>query len=136
MIKEVVVVSKDKLGLLADLSYVLAKEKINIENVDANILGERAVVRLGVLSAKYEKAKSALEQNRYEVLHADSLVVRLEDKPGALAEMTRKLADAKINILNAHVLWKQGAYVFDSITVDKPKEAKKVLGSAVANGSG
>lgn len=135
MIRELVIVSKDKVGLLADISYVLAKEKINIEQVDASVLNENAVVMVGVLSARYEKAKEALEKNRYKVLPSESIIVKLEDKPGALAEMSRKLADAKINMTNIHVLGKDGEYVFDSVTVDKPKEARKVLGSAVVNES-
>lgn len=135
MIRELVIVSKDKVGLLADISYVLAKEKINIEQVDANVLHENAVVMVGVLSAKYEKAKDALKKNKYKVLPSESIVVRLEDKPGALAEMARKLADAKINMTNIHVLGKNGEYVYDSINVDKPREARKVLGASVVNES-
>lgn len=127
------VIAKDKVGLLADISYVLAKEKISIEQIDANVIGENAIISLGFLSAKYEKAKTALEKNKYAVLPIHSFIVKLEDKPGALAEVSKKLANAKINILNVHVLGKQNGYVFDSIVVDKQKKAKKVLGSAVVN---
>ena len=133
MIKELIVISPDKTGLLADISYVLAKEKVNIEQIDANVVGQNAIVRLGVLSAKYEQGRKALEASKYEVLSSESFVIKLEDKPGMLAEVSKKLADAKINVLNIHVLGKQNEYVFDSITVDKPKEAKKVLGSMLVS---
>lgn len=133
MIKEMVIVAKDKVGLLADISYILAKEKINIEQIDVNVVGDKAIIIMGVLSAKYENARGAVEKNKYTVLPAESLIVKLDDKPGALAEMSRNLADAGINITNVHVLNKQGEYVYDSITVDKPREARNVLGSAVVN---
>ncbi len=131
--KELVIIAKDKVGLLADISYVLSMEKINIEQIDANVMDEKAVITLGVLTAKYDKAKAALEKNRYEVLPAESLVVRLNDLPGALAELTRRLADAKINITNVHVLGKKDGAVFDSITVDKPRDARRLLGALVVN---
>lgn len=133
MIKELVVVAQDKVGLLADISYVLAKEKINVEQIDANVVSDKAVISIGILSAKYESAKKALLKNNMEVLPAESIVVRLEDKPGELAALARKLADAKINMTNVHVLGKDGAHVFDSISVDKPREARKILGLAVVN---
>lgn len=133
MIKDLIIISKDRVGLLADISYILSKEKINIEQVDANVLGDKAVIVIGVMSSKYEKAKEALERNKYNVLPAPSIIVKLEDKPGTLAEITRKLADAHINITNIHVLGKHEGYVFDSITVDKPAEARKILGPLVVN---
>jgi predicted amino acid-binding ACT domain protein len=133
MIKELTIVAKDKLGLLADISYVLAKEKVNIEQIDANMIGGRAVINVGVLGAAYTKAKAAVEKNGYEVLPAESLIVKLEDKPGALAELARRLADGKVNVMNVHVVGKEGTAVYDSITVDRPKEARAILGSAVVN---
>ncbi|VVB98085.1 Bifunctional uridylyltransferase/uridylyl-removing enzyme [uncultured archaeon] len=133
MIKELMVIANDKVGLLAEISYVLAKEKINIEQIDVNVMGAKAVILIGVLSARYEKAKGAVEKNGYAVLPAESLIVKLDDRPGELAALARRLADARINILNVHVLNKQGEAVYDSITVDKPREARKVLGSAVVN---
>ncbi len=136
MIKELVIIAKDKIGLLADVSYVLSKEKINIEQIDANVFGEKGVITVGVQSAKYEAAKKALEKNSFEVLPAESIIVRLEDKPGALAELTRKLADAHVNILNVHVVGKKEGAVFDSLTVDKPKKARKVLGGAIVSEHG
>lgn len=133
MIKGLIVVAQDKIGLMAEISYVLAKEKINIEQVDVDVAAAKAVISIGILSAKYEKARTALLKNNYEVLPSETLVVRLDDRPGALAELTRRLADAKINISNVHVFGKEGDYVFDSLTVDKPKEARKLLGDAVVN---
>lgn len=133
MMKELVIVAKDRIGLLADISYILAKEKINIEQIDVNTADDKAIIHIGLLSAKYEKAKSAVERSGFDVLPVQSLVVKMEDRPGALAEVSKKLSDAKINIINVHVLGKNGSDVFDSILVDRPREARKVLGSAVVN---
>ncbi|MFA5077578.1 MAG: ACT domain-containing protein [Candidatus Micrarchaeia archaeon] len=135
MIKEIILLAKDRLGLVADVSYVLAKEKINIEQINVSVVDEKAIIMLGVASAKHEKAKVALERNGFEILPAKSIVVRLDDTPGTLAEVSRKLSGAKVNVLNIHILGKKDGSVFDSIVVDRPREARKVLGSAVVNES-
>ncbi|MEW6528474.1 MAG: ACT domain-containing protein [Candidatus Micrarchaeota archaeon] len=127
MIKGIVIISKDKIGLLADISYIFAKEKINIEQIDANLVDNTAIIMLGVESTKYKKAKAALIRNKYHILAEKSFVVKLEDTPGSFSKLTKKLADAKINILNVHVIGKEGKYVYDSITVNKPKDAKDIL---------
>ncbi|MDD5337346.1 MAG: ACT domain-containing protein [Candidatus ainarchaeum sp.] len=131
MIREIILLAKDRLGLVADISYVLAKEKINIEQISANVVDGKTIIMLGVLSAKHEKAKSALERNGFEILPSKSLGVKLEDRPGALADVSRSLAEAKVNVLNIHILGKCEGNVYDSIVVDRPKEARKVLGSAI-----
>lgn len=133
MVKELRIISKDKVGLLADISYVLGMEKINIERIDVQVLGDMAVIDIAVAAPRYDQAKRAIEKNKYEVLATDAMVVKLEDKPGALAEMSRQLAEKGINITHIHVIGKQGVHVFDSITVDKPEEARKLLADRIAN---
>lgn len=133
MIRELIIVARDKIGLLADISYILTKEKINIEQIGANAIGNNAVISLGVLSAKYNKARSALEKNKYSILPMESIIVKMKDKSGALAEMTRKLANAKISILNIHKLGKQNEYAFVSIIVDKQRKTKKILSNIIVN---
>lgn len=127
MIKKLVIISKDKLGLLADISYILAKEKINLESIDANAVENKAIITLGVLSAQYKKAKEALKRNKYKILSEKSFMIQVKDKPGMFAELTKRLTDARINILNCHAIGKQDGYIYVSINVNKPKHAKVVL---------
>lgn len=133
MIKQLVIVARDSVGLVADISYVLAMEKINIEQISVNVVDEKAVINIGVLGPKYDKAKAALEKNKFEVLPTKTLIVKIEDVAGSLAELTKKLADAKINILSVHVIGKKDAFVFDSIVVDRYKDALRVLGPSVVS---
>ena len=133
MIKELDVVAKDRVGLIADMSYILAKNKINIESIDTGGLGETVIVKVGVLSAKYDRAKEALKENGFEVLPPKALIIRTKDEPGTLAEVTRKLADKKVDILEIHLLGKKDEYHYFSVIVDKQKEAMKVLGDHLVN---
>ncbi|MBU0586499.1 ACT domain-containing protein [Candidatus Micrarchaeota archaeon] len=134
MMKELTILAKDKPGVIADISYIMAMKKVNIESIDAHSVSGNAVINLGVQSAQYEHAKAALEENKYAVLPMQALVVKIPDKPGALAELSKKLADSGINISDIHVLGKDGEFVYDSIVVDKPNDAKKLLGDMITEG--
>jgi hypothetical protein len=123
--KTITIVSKDEMGLLSDISYVLAKEKVNIESISVDVVGEKSVITLGVKDEK--KARDALKQSGYSVSEEDVIVVKLEDKPGELSKITKMLAEAKINIHSVLLLSSDGKNTIISFAVDKPKHAEKLL---------
>jgi hypothetical protein len=133
MIKKIVIFEEDRVGLIADLSYVLGKEKINIESIDAAAVDGKAVITIGVPSAKYSKAVEALVNNKFQMLPEEKIIIKIEDKAGSLAAITTKLADAKVHIEAINVIAKKGDYVYDTISVDKPKIALKVLAQYIVS---
>lgn len=123
--KELVIVAEDKVGLLADLSYLLGKSKVNIEALTAGIVGKNAVIHIVVKDEK--KTKNVLEKNGYKVVSSDSIVVEIPDEPGEMSRMTKKLADSKINLEKAHLLARGRNKALYAVKVDKRKKALKVL---------
>ena len=123
--KTITIVSKDEVGLLADISYVLAKEKVNIESISMDVVGDKSVITLGVKDEL--KARDALKQSGYNVTEDDTVIVKLEDKPGELSRITRMLADDKIHIRSVLLLSSDGKNTIISFAVDKPKNAEKLL---------
>lgn len=57
--RTITIVSNDKVGLLADISYVLAKEKVNIESISADVISGKGIITLTLSDA--EKGKEVLE---------------------------------------------------------------------------
>ena len=100
--KQITVVVDDKVGLLADISYLLGRSKVNIDAISVGVVGGKSIVTLSVKDNK--RALEVLAANGYYCLEADSLVAKLENKPGELAKMSRLLADNKVNIENITVL--------------------------------
>ncbi|VVB57693.1 ACT domain protein [uncultured archaeon] len=123
--KQLTVMGPDKLGLLADISYILGRSKINIETVSAASAGGRAFIIMGLSNT--ERAAALLKANHYEVMEADVLVVKLEDKPGELGRVSQMLTDAGVAIQNVSILAKGPGVVFDAIQVDKVETARRVL---------
>lgn len=127
-IKELVIVTKDRVGLLADISEVLGRNKINIESVSADVVGKNAVVRLVVSDEK--KGKAALKKAGFNPVASDTLVVTLEDKPGELSRMARMLSDEGINMTNVYHLGKEKGKALVGIKFSEKKHysrARKIL---------
>lgn len=123
--KTITIVSDDKVGLLADISYILAKASINIESLNVDVVADKAVIILSVQDA--EKARVALEASGYKVTEENMVVVKLEDKPGELSRVTKLLAKEGVNIENVLLLSRDGKNTVLSIAVDNPQKTLKLL---------
>ena len=123
--KSVTIISNDKIGLLADISYVLSKSKINIESVAVDVVAGKAIINLMLSDA--DKGKNALVKSGYEIEEANTVVIKLKDEPGQLNHITGMLSKGGINIQNLQILSRSEAETVLSLKVDKPKKAEGML---------
>ncbi len=123
--KQITIVADDKVGLLADLSYILAKAKINIESISVDVVAGKAIISLSLSDSK--KGKEVLENSGYKVEEANAIVIKLADKPGELNRVTTSLSKEGVNITNVRMLSKDGRATVLSLLVDKPKRASMLL---------
>jgi len=123
--KTLTIVADDKVGLLADISYILGKSKINIDTINVEVVAAKAMITLGLHD--FDKAKSVLEASGYKVTEANMVVVKLNDQPGELSRITKLLAKEGINIENVLMLSRDTSSTVLAIAVDKPKRASDLL---------
>lgn len=123
--KPITIVADDKVGLLADLSYILAKTKINIEAINVDVVAGKAIISLTLSDST--RGKEVLENAGYKVEETNAIVIKLADKPGELNKVTSMLSKESVNITNVRMLSKDGRTTVISILVDKPKRASMVL---------
>ena len=102
MRKDFVLIPDDQPGVLARLGEAAGKAGINIEGISAFTGEGKGVVHVLVPDA--EGALEALSEAGLDVRAArDVIVVDIEDRPGALGEFTRRLADENINVEQAYI---------------------------------
>lgn len=95
--REIAVTVANKVGVLADISRLLSESGINIEAVAGYVLGSEA--KLMVVAADNAAATEILKKAGYASLKENEvLVVDLENKPGALKEITVTLAASGVDI--------------------------------------
>ncbi len=99
--KEFVVSVANKVGIMANMSKILADHGINIEGVAGYVSNNEAKIML--VTDDTIRAKEALEKNGYKnIKENEVLVLELENKPGALKIVTAKLTSEKIDIRYAY----------------------------------
>ncbi len=125
--KTITVVAEDRVGLLADISYLLGKAKINIESLSVDVIGGKTIISLTLKDT--DKAKEALINAGFTVEEPDITLIKLTDQPGELGKITQMLAKEKVNIENVHIVSRNGSETIISLKVDKPRKATKVLES-------
>ena len=130
--KEIVVVTHNRPGLVADISEALAAREINIETMAAEELHDTAIVELTV--DRYDEALHCLRDAGFDAVTEDALVIRLPDEPGALAKVARRFKDADIDLKSVRIIRRQGGSAFVALAADRSAEARALVKDYLAGG--
>src|SRR2546426_411000 len=94
--KQLAIFLDNRPGMLARVADALGDARINIYAITTSDTVDHSVIRL--LVSDYRKAMHVFEAHGTLVVEDDVLMIEGSNKPGELAAMAHKLADAKINI--------------------------------------
>jgi hypothetical protein len=121
-ITEIFVILENRPSTLGELCSHLAEEGINIEAI--GVFHDAAKIYVNNIS----KAQKLLNKLNYTIELRDVIKVDLENRPGALAELTTKLGNKGINIEYCYgTLSKKGDRVSVILDVSDIDRAIKVL---------
>lgn len=115
----------DRPGELAKLAAILGRAKINIDAIGAESAGGRSYMSLIVNQPM--QAREALVKEGYGCSTRTVLVVSLEDRPGALAALARKLGDAGVDVVSAIHLGSVGGHAQLALGVDNLEKARSLV---------
>ena len=121
-----IVHDEDHPGLLAEVTTLLEEADIVVHDFAGISLGSTAVISLTVDQPK--TAFRLLSDACYRVIASDHLLVRLEKHPGALAELSRRLAEAEVDVRAMHIVNKDesaGIVALETVHYDKAREVLK-----------
>ncbi len=121
MTKDLTVMLDDHPGALADLGEALGKAGVNIEGLCGVPSEGKGLIHL--LVGDSAAARRALESAKVHVQEErDVLVLKIEDRPGELGRMCRKIASAGVNI-NLTYLATNTRLVLGADNLDKARAA-------------
>ena len=121
--KALTIVHDDHPGLLAEVATLLEREGIAVQDFAGISVGETAVISLTV--EHYKDVFRLLSDAGYRVIASEHLLVRLEKHPGALAELSRRLADANVDVRGMHIVNKDdkaGIVALETLDHEKARE--------------
>ena len=113
-------------GDLSRVAQAFAHRGVNIKALAAiSVGGGTAMAR--ILPDDITVARSALEAAHIRFTESEVHLVLLENKAGALADVTSRLGDAGVNLEALYITGITDDLVELAIVSDNPKKAKKVL---------
>lgn len=121
--KQLSVFLDNKPGTLAKVCDELAAAKINIYALTMSDTIDHAVVRMVVSDPN--KALHIFGDHGVLTLEADVLLIENSNKPGALGDIAKRLAKARINIEYAYLATSPGAK--KGLLVLRVKDAEKAV---------
>ena len=121
----IVIMAKNEVGVIADISRALADASINIETISAKALGEKGVITL--TTDDDDASLRVLTDAGFKASADDSLMLSLRDEPGALARVAERFKKAGINIQTLHILDRREGHTTIAVSTDDREKAEALV---------
>ena len=116
---------KNRVGMLNELCTIISEAKINIRGLSTVVEAESAIV--GLIVDDENRTKEVLHKHNLKFGESTILTVRIDNKPGQIAKITKVLSDQHIDIVNAS-LTAEGEHCLLVLMTTNNKKANEVLG--------
>lgn len=123
--QRITVVVRNRAGLLAEITELLAQKGLSITSIVAESRGADGVVHMGV--ERVDEALAVLTAAGYNAVTEDVLLARIEDKPGALAQISRRLMEAQLDIRGLNMVQRNDGWAVVAIATNDNARARGVL---------
>ena len=114
----------DRPGELAKVTDALAMNGVNIMAI-ASERCENPIIR--IVTDDEQSTRSALKKANMKFKENELMVIELQDRPGELNKMAKKLAKAGVNVESIHILSKGTSTTSIALVVDNYKKASEIL---------
>jgi len=120
--KQITLLAGNKKDLIAEITRILADGGISLDSITGENYGEQAVVTITV--DNYPEALRLIQSRKdFQVMSKDALLVRIEDEVGALARLSRRFADAGIDIQSIRFVERGEGSALVAISTPRTEEA-------------
>ena len=125
----VVVTAKNEVGVIADISAALAAAGVNIQTINTESTNETGLVIL--TTEDNEAALGALTAAGHQAALSETLHVRLQDEPGALASLSEKFKTAGQSIQSLHIVERSEGHAVLALAAEDLNKARELVGDLV-----
>lgn len=123
--KSITIIQETRPGLLAEITTLLERAGVNVSTIDGDTIGSSAVI--SIIAEPYETCFNTLAEAGLKVFPHEQILVEIEDQPGALAELSRRLANAQVDIRSIHFVNRKGDRCFVALETENDYRARQVL---------
>lgn len=120
--KQISLITPQRMGLVTEITEALGKAKVNIETMDASVAEDYAIIILTV--DHYDRAMGILQKfEDMDIVTEDAILVKLKDEPGALAKIARRFTDASIGMRSIRIIQRNPHFSLVAISTERSKAA-------------
>ena len=123
--RQLTIVGRNRAGLVADITELLAGNDIDIRNIDSHLAGDDAYVKLVI--SDYVRGLQLLTQAGYKAVSDDSVLLRVKDEPGALARLARQISEQGISTRAITMLHQDNGFTVAAISTDNNSEVRQMF---------
>ena len=116
-------------GELARLARGLAAHDIDIRHLAGGSHGQGGWAFL--TTSDEASTREVLRSMGYTFLEGATVVAEVDDRPGALADLSERLAAADVNVEGVMIVGHRGSKVEIAFSVDDERKAREALGPSV-----
>lgn len=127
--KYIMIISKDRKGLVAEISELLGRNDINIDAINARSQCGFAEIRL--FTSDNDASLSLLNESGFKAVPDENVLVRIDDRPGALARISRTLSENDIDIRAITMIEQNKGFNIVAIVTDNDARAREILDPAL-----
>jgi hypothetical protein len=124
---------KNKPAELAKVTEAIAQKGIDITGFSGSTCGDSGT--LALITNDEGGTRRVLSEGSWKYRQVELVEASIASRPGSLAEVTRKLANAGVNIEVAFPTGMAGNNVHIAFGTDNPSKAKSALGELVGASS-
>ena len=124
-VERIIVMAKNEVGVLAEITAAMAEAEVNILTVNTESTGDTGIVIL--TTEDNDRALDALTTAGFKAIIDDALVIRLRDEPGALAKVAERFKDSGVNIQSLHILDRHAGYTTMALSADDRAKAETLV---------
>ncbi len=123
--KSLTIIQETRAGMLAEITTLLERHKIDLRGIGGSTVGSLAVINLTV--ERGQTCFDILTEAGFKVFANEQILIRVKDKPGALAEISRQLANVQIDIQSVHVVGHEGEMAIVALATENDFSARQIL---------
>ena len=123
--REFIIDLEDRPGALADILEILHRGNVNLKAISGSGRGSRGIVKF--ISNDEELARNCLKVADLDFREHEVVKIKIMDKPGELARVTRSIADLGINIRSIYLTERTNGVSELILNVDNLMEVKNMF---------
>ncbi len=127
----VAILADERPGLLTDISYILSKEGIRVQNITIEEAGGKTVIVMAVRDAN--KTKEVLVKNGFDVVNKGTIVLHIPDYVKKIEYIKNMLNEERVKLRQFRIIGCKENTGLATILVDKPRKAFRLLNEFVVS---